>query len=515
MNINSYRLIPDILRFSTKEYPNKIAAEDVDRSVTYMELQSRVNRLAFYLHEVLELKHKDAVILVLHNSVYFIEAHFAVLTAGCISIPLDPDIKKSNLQYILNISGAKAMIIEGVGILNEIEEGGPMMLSIPVISRSLCSKSRQNFISYDQALSHGNDEITEPRSINCDPAVYMFTTGSTGFPKGVVLTHAIVLSALRNIIEFIQYRETDHELVTLPLSHNFGLGHMYCNLTVGGKVSLLSGITNFKLLFDTLMERQPTGMPGTPSGFKILVTRFPGKLSECGKFLKRIVINSEPTPPELVEKLISLLPNTRIMIYYGLTEASRSTFIDFMDCKDKYYYSSVGKPSPNVEIKIVGENGEELCKRQEGQVVIRGTHLMQSYLNDMEMTQKVLKDGWFFTDDLGYLDNDNYLFLTGRLSTFINKGGIKIDPREIESVTLPYPGIEDVSVIGVEDKMVGEDIVCCIVAKQEINIEDLRKYYEERLERVKIPLKFVFLDSIPRNKTGKLLKQELIETIMK
>lgn len=518
MDIITPRFIPDTIFSSLTLNPDKVAVRDLKGALTYRSLSDRVKRLSSFLSEELHLGRGDAIAILLDNSISFVETHFAILNSGCISVPLDPETKSRNLAHIIKVGRIRAIVAKEADLPNENRRHSGQISSLRITCLNEDGDASGPQVLFEDAILEGNADFKGLRGIDADPAVYMFTTGSTGQPKGIVLTHAQVLSAIRNIIEFVGYRSSDHDLVTLPLSHSFGLGHIYCNLAVGGSVTLLPGIGDFKVLFSNLFQFEPSGMPGTPSMFRILCRLFPSKLRECGKFLKRIIIDSEPTPPELTENLLSLLPDTHIMVYYGLTEASRSTFIDFRKCQDPNYFRSVGQPSPNVEIQIIDDKGNRVESGTTGRVMIRGTHIMKCYLGQPPETQEVLKEGWFITDDLGYLDKKGYLFLTGRISTFINKGGFKIDPREIESVLMGFDGVIDAAALGIPDDIGGEEVVACVVVDGEKfngkRMEEFRDHCCTNLEVSKIPAKIIKLASIPRSKTGKLLKQDLTDAVL-
>ncbi len=517
MNIKTPRLVPDILLSPSEMHPGKTAVRDPERSLSYQSLCDRVRRLSFVLSKRLGLVRGDAVAILLEDGVSFVEAHFGVLHSGCISVPLDREMKSRNLTHIFEAAQVKAVITDRENLLHQDTSESRESASMRIACLSEDGRMSGSDLLYEEAILKAEPEFKQVRGIDGDPAVYMFTTGSTGYPKGVVLTHAQILSAIRNIIEFVGYRDSDHELVTLPLSHSFGLGHVYCNLAVGGSVTVLSGIGDFKALFRHLFQYQPSGMPGTPSGFKILCRLFPSQMKQCGSFLKRVIIDSEPTPVGLIEQLLSLLPHTHIMIYYGLTEASRSTFINMREHQDRYHFQSVGRPSPNVAIKIVDDKGDMVEPGTTGRVMIRGTHIMKGYLGQPQETNVALQEGWLVTDDIGYLDREGYLFLTGRRSTFINKGGLKIDPGEIESVLRECDGVIDAAVLGMPADIGGEEIVGCVVVDRERcksnDLQTLKEYCCAHLEAAKIPARIIALPSIPRNKTGKLLRQELKDAI--
>jgi len=506
MTIKEISSVGNILVSAKDRYPDKIAITDAVYELTYEELYIKSIIFSSYLFDNHSISSNSVVGFLAQNSVEFVLIHFAIQFSGAVSVPLDPDIKFSYLNQCAKIANIDVVIVKNIETFKQNKEA---IQNEPIFKfvdfeyiTELLETPMVACVKRLSALSKHRIKVNET-------AAYMFTTGSTGIPKGVILKQSNVIQALSNIIEFIGYSNDDSELITLPLSHNFGLGHLYCNLVVGGTSYLSDGITNFNLLFELLRKNKPTGFPGTPSGFNFLTKMFPKKLSECKSFLKFIVINSEKCPPSLVKKLTSLLPDTEIIIYYGLTEASRSTFIKFDRDTEDYYLDSSGKSSPNVDIKIVNEDFSNAENNHEGRVAIKGNHLAEGYLGEDIVFNK--HNDYLVTDDIGYLDNDDYLFLTGRVSTFINKGGLKIDPKEVEAIIRDIDIIKDVAVIGIDDEISGEKICVCYVSDmfREKVEEFIIQACSTKLEKLKIPDVFVCVDYIPRNKTGKLLQQEL------
>ena len=506
--LNNIDSISAIISNGKELYPNKIAVADSEYDLTYEDLYLKSIILSDHFVEHCDVSFGDAVAFLIPNSVEFVLVHFAVQFAGAISVPLDPDINPDKLKQCLDLSDVNAILIKDV---SERKCPADEVSKIKVIDYSVITELLKCSLGgLGNNISNLNNREFNVNEI----ASYMFTTGSTGVPKGVVMKQAHVVQALTNITEFIGYSEYDSEIITLPLSHNFGLGHLYCNLLSGGTAYLIDGISNFKLLFDLLIEKRPTGFPGTPSGFNILAYMFPGYISECRSFIKFMVINSEKCPPELVKRMHSLLPETEIIIYYGLTEASRSTFIKFRSNTDDYYLDSVGLASPNVQIRIVDQDMSDVGRNKEGRVSIAGRHVVDRYLGSDNMLNK--RAGWLVTDDIGYIDDDGYLFLTGRLSSFINKAGLKVDPKEIESVISSIAHVKDVAVVGLDDGISGEKIcVCYVTDALEFSIEKvIMKVCNQKLEKIKIPDMIVCVNYIPRNKTGKLLQHELKELVL-
>ena len=512
MSLKEISSLSDILFRGVEYYPEKVAIGDASYELTYEELYVKTFLFAKELQKNHGVLSDNSIGILLPNSVEFIIAYFAIQFLGAIVVPLDPDIKINNLNYCLKQANAKAIIIQKktadykANLSNINSRKNLKIINFDYITE-LLDRPVSSLEIKDSLLFKSKINVNEIAS-------YMFTTGSTGYPKGVVICQKNVIASINNIIEFVNYSEFNIELISLPLSHSFGLSNMFCNLAVGGTAYLIDGISNFKLLFELLNKTQPSSFPGTPSGFKVLTKMFPNKIKECRSFLKFIIINSERCPPSLVKTLKTLLPETKIFIYYGLTEASRATFIEFDVNTQDYYLNSVGKASPNVEISIISEGLVEKYEgHQLGRVAIKGPNVARGYLGKNNLFN--IHNDWFITDDIGYLDSDNYLFLTGRLSSFINKGGLKIDPKEIEGVLRSIHSIKDFEVIGLDDEISGEIICVCYVSDlSKDNAEKcMIKELNAKIERSKIPDLYLIFDSIPRSKTGKFLRKELDDKI--
>jgi long-chain acyl-CoA synthetase len=319
-----------------------------------------------------------------------------------------------------------------------------------------------------------------------------------------------VLSALRNICDFVGYTPDDREVVILPLSHNFGLGHVYCNLMSGGAVYLEAGLARVGRVLKAVRDFGATGFPGTPMGFGLLIDRYGPVLAERAKNLRFIVINSAPMPPKRTEQLQALLPNTDLMVYYGLTEASRSTFVSLSQLGPDLY-RTVGKPMPGLDIRLVGP--DEGPVEGEGEVLIRGPSVTSGYWGQTAETEQAFRSGWFRTGDLGRFDDEGRLFITGRLKDIINVGGLKVSPREVENVLRQRDDVEDVGVVGLDGirGLSGETVVAAVVMKSDcpFDTEACRAVCAEQLEHFKVPALFLEVGAIPRSETGKLKRQEL------
>ena len=253
----------------------------------------------------------------------------------------------------------------------------------------------------------------------------------------------------------------------------------------GGQVYTEPGLTRVGRVLRKLRDLPATGFPNTPAGIGMLLDRFGDAFVEHARHLRYIVINSAPLPPERVVQLRQRLPGTRILVYYGLTEASRSAFIDF-DSVGPEKYASVGRPMAGVEMRLTPEH----------EILIRSPAVTPGYWNDAVRTSQAIRDGWLSTGDLGRFDEEGYLYITGRLQDMINVGGYKVNPQEVEDVLVCFPGVVAAGAFGVDH------VEAALVCREAIDERLLVEHCRARLEPFKVPSRFHRVDDLPRTDTG-------------
>lgn len=474
-------------------FPGRLAAIDDRASLTYEQLGSAVGSLAQSLQDG-SLQPGERALVALPNSVDFVVAHFAVLAAGGVSAPCDPMMPAARMADIVERSEARVVITT-----TEIAE---RLSEIQFNTRPLVLAGDQLRARIDSGLA---DSLVPSDRAGSDTAVILFTTGSTGAPKGVVLSHRATLFTIGNLISALGYSPDDRELLTLPLSHSFGLGHLYCNLFSGGAVRLERGMLSLKRVLAGLASLPASGFPSTPAGVGLLIDRAEDLFAKAAAGLRFMVINSAPLPPERASQLQALLPNTELFVYYGLTEASRSTLLSLTKGGPSLY-RSVGRPMPGVELTLAPEDNE---------IRIRGPHLSGRYWKDDVLTRQAYADGWLRTGDIGRLDPDGNLFVVGRLKDQINVGGNKVEPGEVEAAVLASGLVADAGVCGIAGAGQEEAVACGLVADpgNPIDISALTAFCAERLEGYKIPTRWALLSAVPRAETGKILRADLVRSV--
>lgn len=474
---NRQTLVSQIFLHSSKN-PNKPAIIVDNVVITYSKLQEHIINAANYLLD-LGIKKGDRVILSVSNSPSFIFGYFATHLIQAIAIPIDPKLPKIGINNIIKKTSPK-----GIFLTDQID----------------CLSS---------AISTSQHKLIFPK-IN-QTADILFTSGTTGEPKGVMLSHKNILAAAKNINLFIGNNKKDKEVIPLPLSHSFGLGRLRCNLLTGSTIILCNGFINPLKVLQLLKQHKATGFSSVPAGFSILLRFSKDKLSQLKNNLKYIEIGSAPMTIQDKQTLARLLPKTRICMHYGLTEASRSIFIEFH--ADSKKLNSIGKPTPNVMVKISNDNGKTLPLGSIGLITIKADTIMQGYYKDSVSTKRFLKKGWLTTEDLGYIDNEGYYYLSGRKSDIINVGGQKVFPLEIETVLNKYQGIKESVCVGITDPkgITGQVIKAYLVSdvKNRPHTTQLTTFLRQYLEEYKIPKEFKWIDIIPKTPSGKIQRELL------
>lgn len=471
--------------------PDKDAVVVGKDIISYGELWGCVVAASRYL-EAAGAHRGDAIVLsAASSSPSFAIGYLGCHLLGCVAVPVDPQTPSARLQYIIDKTRSRLVFLARPTLTTDAHKLDELARLKPVSS----------------------DDLELPRAE--ERADILFTTGTTGEPKGVVLTHKNILSAATNINEFIGNTKDDRELVPLPLSHSFGLGRLRCNLLAGGTLVLVGGFTFPGQIFRAIEHSEVTGFASVPAGIQALLHATGDRLGRYADQLLYLELGSAPMPLESKQRLMALLPNSRICMHYGLTEASRATFLEFHTCAHKL--DSVGKPTPNVEMRIVDDDGCELPQNQSGKIMVKGDMVASQYLSDSSLTQRSMRslEGWFYTGDIGHLDDEGYLHLEVREKEMINLGGRKVSPIEIERLLIDHEAIADCVCVGIPDPkgITGEAIKVFVVAKETQclpSADQLTNFLRGKLEPYKLPIEYEWIKTIPKTSSGKVQRLSLV-----
>lgn len=467
----------EVLQHHAKAFPDKIAVYDGAKEITYAQLWSHVLQASAFFHGI--GKKGDRVILSATKSVDFVYSYFGAHLAGIITIPVDSAVNEKRLQRI--ISSASPIGIYGKIFLDEKKY---KVKPFPIF---------ESIEACDAVMPSENDI-----------ADILYTTGTTGLPKGVVLTHGNEYESAKNINEFIRNTENEVELLALPVSHSFGLGRLRCTILKGATIDLLGSFAAMKKFFRELVNRHCTGFGMVPASWNYIKKMSGQKIGQYADQIKYIEIGSAPMSLDDKKLLIKLFPNTRICMHYGLTEASRSCFICFNESQD--HLDSIGTPTPNVDIKILNDDGSEADTDKEGEVCVKGGNVCSDYWGDNAAKYKDSFFGEYFrTGDWGYKDKDGFFHLISRKKELINVGGKKLSPIEVEEIINAMDGVSESACIGVPDNVMGEVVKAFVVKTDDhITAENIIDEVRKNLEGYKVPAYVEFINEIPKTNSGKL-----------
>lgn len=471
---------------NAKQFPEKIAVKSGKDVVTYGNLTRHILAAARFFESLPGYSRGNMVILAAGKQIEFVYAYFGAHMAGLTVAPVAADINPTRFAYIAN--ALKPYVLVGFSGLESAVQQIPL-------------------------ARFGELELPDAANAafpNADAvADILFTTGTTGAPKGVPLTYANELAAANQINKFIRNTPEDVELLALPVSHSFGLGRLRCCLVNGQTIILLGSFANVKKLFRLIAEENVTGFTMVPASWKFLQKMTGDSLSQFADRLRYIELGSAFFSEDDKRHLASLFPNTRVTMHYGLTEASRSSFMEFHE--DDANLSSVGKASPDVEIGIFDANGNRLAAGEEGEICVKGAHVMNGYL--WQDNANTFFGDYFRTGDCGVMTPDGYIYLKSRIKELINVGGKKVAPTEVDEQILKIPGVADCACVGVPDPegVMGEVVKGCIVKAPSANITfaDIGAALAGKLESYKIPVVWQWIEAVPKTHNGKIQRNLL------
>lgn len=466
-------LISDFLENSSRKLPKKTAIIAQDKTYTYSEL----NDLTLTLSSALSKHPKKTVIsIIFENTSECVALYLGVLRSGCIAHLVSPNISEINLNDQLRSSNSKLII-------------GPKS-SITKINANTRTTDFDTLLTYTKT-----DE--QKKIFPNDIAYLIYTSGTTSKPKGVAVSHANSTFTIKNIIRVLGYVESDVDVLPLPLSHSFGLGCLHTSLCTGSTLVLHKNTVDMLAILDSIKLYNATTFTAVPATLTKLLKEFPNKIEEYFSNLRLVMTNSTYIPLETVNGFTRIIKKGKLATYYGLTEASRSTFMIFNNGKE----TSVGLPAPEVQIKLIDEQGKSANR---GEIWIKGGNVIEKYWNNPE-ADKNLIDGWLKTGDIGQLDNDGYLYLTGRVDDLINVAGEKVIPEEIERIVKLLSGVEEAVAIGTKHDIFGQ-VVKLFVKRSTDSLEksEIISHCIKNLERYKVPTVIQFVDDFPKTEYGKI-----------
>lgn len=506
---NGVNNLTQLLSRANLRYPQKTALVFGSKKISYARLEAYCAKLAQALSS-LEVKEFDKAALWLPNCPEFVYSFFAVLKLRATVVPINSMFKREEAKFIVEDSKAAVLIcsidkvIDAENILSRVDSV-KHVISLPA------PKDGSSVLDF-YGLINNADKLSQDVHIEGDDlAQIVYTSGTTGKPKGACLTHRNLLSNVKDCARIIGLKHSDCFICILPLFHSFASTVcMLLPLYMGAKIVIMRAVRPFKRVIRAVFKNRVTVFTGVPSFFSILseVALAPWKLwlNTLINPIRVCISGAAALPFEAWYKFEKRFKRP-LLQGYGLTEAS--PVVSLNPVRGQRKPESVGICLASVKARVIDKAGKLLPFGEIGELLVSGPNVMQGYYNLAEETQKVLKDGWLYTGDLAKIDKDGFIYIMGRIKDMINVRGLNVYPKEIEDILYGYPKIKEAAVVGVLHRHRGEAPIAFIVKEGDIRERDIIRYLRQNLASYKIPLRVIFKDSLPKNTTGKILKREL------
>ena len=502
-----FRNIWEMFSKCTAFYDHEIYLVEGQDRLTFRQTADIVAGMAARLEEKAGVRKGDHVGILMENSIRFIISFWATQKLGTTAVVFNtrlttPELKRqlqfSDLKVLLSsplLSARTQEVPSGSFDFRQIVLGEDWRTDLPTGSQT-----------------DGPDGISED-----DTALILFTSGTVGTPKGVMITHRnIITSAFKTKYIISQYPgmqgENQNMLIAAPLFHVLALQEQMISAMFLGRGCILVSSFNPQEVVELLMRERVSTLAGTPTMYWLLLNKTPIREAKLHS-IRLITYGGAPMPPDLLKELRQTFPGVICLNGYGLTEAS--VISTLQDRFSELHPTSVGQPNLCSEVKIVDPLGEkELGPNAVGELAVRGALVSKGYYKLPEETARVYRHGWFHTGDMAYRDSDGFLYIVGRTREMINRGGENVYPVEVENVLHLHPKILDIAVFGLPDPVMGSAVACAIVPRpgtEKMSLSEIQEFCTGQLADYKIPAKVFFVPDLPKNPGGKVIKKKLIE----
>ncbi len=501
--------------------PEKIAYHFMGKDTSYAEFDQSVSMFASALQQ-LGIGRGDNVAFLLGNTPHFLISLYATMRIGATAVPVNPIYTPDEISYIIHNSDAKAVIaldlllplveraagafttVEHYVICETVPETPEKIAALP---EAVKAKVR----SFSQLILTGKPDV-EPVTVDeNETAVILYTSGTTGRPKGAMLTHGNLYSNARDVADYLDFTEEDRIVATLPVFHVFALTVVVNAPLVKGATILLVPRFSPADIFSIVKEKQATIFAAVPTMYNFLY-QFPESNPADFETVRVAISGGSSLPVALLHNFEEKF-NVRMSEGYGLSEASPVTCFNPLD-RDRIP-GSIGTSIINVENKVVDELGVEVPDGQVGELIVRGPNVMKGYYKMPEETEATIRDGWLYTGDMAKRDEEGYFYIVDRKKDLVIVGGFNVYPREVEEVLFTHRDIVEAAVIGLPDADFGEAVHAFVVLKDGVAATEasLMAFCAEHLAKYKVPKRIEFLDELPKNTTGKILRRSLKDQV--
>ena len=494
--------IANVLISTTKKFHSKPAVIFKDQPISFLALSDNVFKLANALLKS-GIKKSDKAAIYLPNNPEYIYSYLALFSLGATVVPLDYMLTEDELASCLSHCQGKLLIAKEKDSLSleNLKKRVPSLENIIVLG-----ESKSNFKSFQDVLNSARPLPVEIEIDDHDPALIMYTSGTTGSPKGILLNYRHLDGSPKAMEYFVDLTDKDVKISALPLSHSAGLIYIQNCICYGITLVLMERFQPLEFL-KNIQKYRVTCFHLVPSMYYAIL-----HLKEFESFdlssLRWLVVFGAPSDPHLLRRFQQYCPRAHLLNGWGLTETCPPNTVIPLGSKK---IESVGKSAPWMEIKVVGEDDNELPQGQVGEIVIRGWVVMEGYYKDPEATAEVIRNGWFHSGDLGRFDEEGFLYIAGRKKDMIKVSGEIVYSFEVENVLLKHPAIQEAAVVGMPDQLRGETVKAFVVSKKglEVKSEDIRSFCRQHLAHFKVPHSVEFRDALPKTPSGKIQKEKL------
>ena len=500
-----------LLEESAKKHPEKPALVLGERILDYAGLRKAAKKFANALVSM-GIESGDKVAIMLPNVPEYVIAYYGILNAGAAVVPLNGLLQGPEVAYHLDNSDAVAFVAweDFLETAQEGYEDAEDCKNLIVVESPDGEGAPEGTPAFKGLLSDQPAEFDVAPTMPDDTAVVIYTSGTTGRPKGAELSHFnLFFNTVYKSDNLLNLREDDVGMAVLPLFHIFGQTTvMNAGIYSGNTIAMVPRFEPGTTL-ETIQDNGVTTFVGVPTMYQYLL-RHPDVGNYDTSSLRLGISGGDSMPVEVLKNFEEKF-GVVILEGYGLSETSPGAC--FNRSSEERKVGSIGVPFWGVELKTVDENNEEVPVGEHGELLVRGHNVMKGYYNNPEATEESMKNGWFYTGDVATKDEDGYFFIVDRVKDLVVRGGYNVYPREVEEAIYEHPGVAEVAVIGVPHEDLGEEVVAVIAMEEgeSASEDEIISFVQERVARYKYPRRVTFMDELPKNATGKILKRELAE----
>ncbi len=508
-------LLHHFLEAQADRAPEAILCLHDGKTMSYGKADKLANQYSRALRS-LGVKRGDRVGLLVENSSAYIGAYYGILKAGAAAVAVFTTTTAKTLAFVLHDCGVKVLITQSkfVPLLEGLQEQLPALQSLILTDNFTPQLDWPATVLHKRDVAEFSEHRLDLTMIDLDLASIIYTSGSTGSPRGAMLSHLNIVSNTRSIVSYLGLTAKDRIMVVLPFPYVYGKSLLNTHVAAGGSVLIDNRFVFPNLVLKTMQEQHATGFSGVPSTYAILLGKSAVRKMDFPA-LRYLTQAGGAMAPSLIREVMEVFAGKKIFIMYGATEASaRLSYLPPEELPRKL--GSIGKAIPNVELRLIKEDGTEAAPGETGEIVARGANIMQGYWNQPEETRAALTPHGFHTGDLGRMDDEGFFYVVGRKRDMIKSGANRVSAKEIEEVILEHAKILETAVIGVPDQYLGEAICAYVSLKPEVvngREEELQQeiitFCRERLPEFKVPRQVIIEDKLPKNESGKIMKELL------